>query len=184
MPISHATMQNLFALLFELLFILSDAVRQRVDFVLSASHLRHLICLHIRLGKNPTNPLDHAFTARKNTTKAMLNFTDNYLMNKSTPAIVFVTSDSAQDISNVLHHYPNSSMMIVGPILHVDRFDRKSSTICDGFIKAIADFYFLGECQTSLLSKSGFSSWANRRREKPNEELYFYNEKLEQMRKY
>ncbi|CAF3691812.1 unnamed protein product [Rotaria sp. Silwood1] len=39
------------------------------------------------------------------------------------------------------------------------------------------------ECQTSLLSNSGFSSWANQRRENPNEELYRYNENLGQMRK-
>jgi hypothetical protein len=41
----------------------------------------------------------------------------------------------------------------------------------------------LGECQISLLSNSGFSSWANRRREKPNEGLYIYNEKSKEMRK-
>ncbi|CAF5016421.1 unnamed protein product, partial [Rotaria sp. Silwood1] len=30
---------------------------------------------------------------------------------------------------------------------------------------------------------NGFSSWANQRRENPNEELYRYNENLGQMRK-
>jgi hypothetical protein len=182
MPISHASMQTLFALLFELLFIPAAAVRQRVDLILSASYYRRLICLHIRIGKNPTNPFDHAFTARINTTQAMLHFTDNYLRNKSA-ALIFVTSDSGKDVSNVLHHYPNSSMTIVGPILHVDRFDRRSPTICDGFIKVLADFYLLGECQTSLLSHSGFSSWANRRRNIPNQELYLYDEKANNMRK-
>jgi len=182
LPLSQATMQTLFAFLFELLFTPSISVRNRVDTILAASRHRHLICLHIRIGKNPTNPSDYAFKGRENTTKTMLDFTDNYLSNKSSP-LVFVTSDSGQDVADVLHHYPNSSMTIVGPILHIDRFDRRSSTICDGFIKVLADFYVLGECQTSLLSNSGFSSWANRRRENPNEELYFYNEKLRQMRK-
>jgi hypothetical protein len=181
-PISQGIMQTLFSLLFELLFKPSVSVHNRVDTILSVSYHRLLICLHIRIGKNPTNPYDHAFTARGDTTKAMLNFTDNYLINKSS-AIVFVTSDSGQAVSDVLHHYPNSSMTIVGPILHIDRFDRRSSTVCDGFIKVISDFYMLGECQISLLSNSGFSSWANRRREKPNEGLYIYNEKSKEMRK-
>jgi len=182
MPVSQATMQNLFSLLFELLFKPSISVRNRVDTILSASYHQHLICLHIRIGKNPTNPFDHAFTARNNITQVMLDFTDHYLVNKSS-SIVFVTSDSGQAVSDVLHHYPNLSMTIVGPILHIDRFDRRSPTVCDGFIKVISDFYLLGECQVSLLSNSGFSSWANRRREKPNEELYVYIENARQMRK-
>jgi hypothetical protein len=182
-PASQATMQALFPFLFEILFKPSIPVRNRVDTILAVSHDRHLICLHIRIGKNPNNPFDHAFTARWNTTQAMLAFTDNYLKNKSS-AIVFVAADSGQAVSDVLHHYPNSAMTIVGPILHIDRFDKRSSTVCDGFIKVMSDFYLLGECQTSLLSNSGFSSWANRRREKPNEELYIYNEKSKEMRKH
>ncbi len=181
-PSSQTTMQILFPLLYEFLFKPSIQVRKRVDTILSASLNRHLICLHIRIGKNPTNPFDHAFTARVNTTQAMLTFIDSYLVNKSS-SLVFITSDSGQAVSDVLHHYPNSSMTIVGPILHIDRFDRRSSTVCDGFVKVLADFYMLGECQTSLLSNSGFSTWANRRREKINEELYVYNEKSRQMRR-
>lgn len=180
MPTSQATMQTLFALLFELLFKPSASVCLHVDPILAVSYNRYLICFHIRVGKNPTNPFDHAFTARVNTSKTMINFTDNYLLNKSS-AIIFVTSDSGQAVSDVLYHYPNSSMTVVGPILHIDRFDRQSSTLCDGFIKVIADFYVLGECQTSLVSNSGFSSWANRRRENPNQELYIYNEKSQKM---
>ncbi|CAF1406700.1 unnamed protein product [Adineta steineri] len=81
--LAQAAMQTLFAFLFELLFTPSISVRNRLDTILAASRHRHLICLHIRPGKNPTNPFDHAFTGRVNTTKAMLNFTNNYLSNKS-----------------------------------------------------------------------------------------------------
>ena len=181
-PTSQATMQTLFALLFEILFKPSTAVRQRVDSILSISAHRHLICLHIRVGKNPTNPFDHSFKNRANTTQVTIDFTEKYLSNKSSQ-IIFVTSDSGQAVSDVLRHYPNSSITIVGPILHIDRFDLRSPTICDGFIKVIADFYLLGECQTSILSPSGFSFWANQRREKPNEELYIYNPVLEKIKK-
>lgn len=180
--ISQATMQTLFDLLFELLFKPSFIIHNRVDTILTKAHRRHLICLHIRVGKNPTNPFDHAFTARANTTKAMIDFTDKYMLNRTSP-IIFVTSDSGQAISEVLQHYRDSSMTIVGPILHIDRFDRRSTTLCEGFIKVIADFYLLGECQTLVVSSSGFSSWANRRRERPQEELYIFNEKLRAIRK-
>ncbi|CAF1634371.1 unnamed protein product [Adineta steineri] len=181
-PRTQVKMQTLFALLFEFLFKPTLPVQIRVNSILAAAYHHHLICLHIRIGKNPTNPLDYAFTTRGNTTQHMLNFLDMYLLNYSSP-FFFVTSDSGQAISDVLHHFPNSSMTIAGPILHIDRFDRKSSTICDGFIKAIADFYVLGECQTSLLSRSGFSSWANHRRLKPNENLYYYFDKIKTVQK-
>lgn len=179
-PLSHATMQNLFSFIYELLFQPSLAVIQRVDQILFVSRNQHLICLHVRIGKNPTNPFDHAFTARVNTTQTMLTFTDRYMLNK-TSSFVFITSDSGQAVSDVLRHYPQSSMTIVGPILHIDRFDRRSSTICDGYIKVLADFYMLGECQTSLLSRSGFSSWANKRRTNEHENLYIYNENTRAM---
>ena len=179
-PSSQATMQNLFSFIYELLFKPSLAVAQHVDRILFVSHDYHLICLHVRIGKNPTNPFDHAFTARVNTTQTMLDFTDRYTLNKTSP-FVFITSDSGQAVSDVLRHYPQSSMTIIGPILHIDRFDRRSSLICDGYIKVLADFYMLGECQTSLLSRSGFSSWANKRRTNEYENLYFYNENSRSM---
>ncbi|CAF1058650.1 unnamed protein product [Adineta steineri] len=182
LPLREAKMKTLFALLFEFLFKPTLPVQIRVNSILAASHHRHLICLHIRIGKNPTNPLDTASATRGHTTQDMLKFLDMYLLNYSSP-FFFVTSDSGQAISDVLHHFPNSSMTIAGPILHIDHFDRKTTTISDGFIKAIADFYVLGECQTSLLSISGFSLWANRRRLKPNENLYYYFDKTKTVQK-
>lgn len=182
LSISQITMQNMFPLFYELLFKPANAVQKRVDLVLSSSLHRQLICFHIRIGKNPTNPYDHAFTKRVNTTEAMIDFTDKNFIPKNA-SLVFVTSDSGQAISDVLRHYSNSSMTVVGPILHIDRFDRRSSTVCEGFLKVLADFYVLGECQISLVSKSGFSNWATRRRSAPNEHLYIYNENIQQIRK-
>ena len=182
LPVSQLIMQTLFALIFELLFKPASKVIQRVNAVLAASLHRDLICFHIRIGKNANNPYDHAFTARANTSQAMIRFTDTHLSNKSS-FIIFVTSDSGQAVSDVLHHYPTSSMTVVGPVLHIDRFDRQSPMLADGFVKVIADFYLLGECHTSLLSTSGFSAWANRRRKTPQERLYFFNEKLGEIRK-
>ena len=181
-PVGQATMHNLFAFLYELLFKPSLAVRERVDRILSASYNHHLICFHVRVGKNPTNPFDHAFTARVNMTQSMLKFTDRYMLNRSS-SFVFITSDSGQSVSEVLQHYPQSSMTIVGPILHIDRFDRRARTICDGYVKVLADFYMLGECQTSLLTRSGFSYWANKRRKNEYDNFYTYNENTRQMHK-
>lgn len=182
LPVSQLTIEKSFAFFFELLFKPSIAVEQRVNSILYSSIHRELICFHIRIGKNPTNPFDAVFTSRVNMTRAMIDFTDRYLQTRNS-SLVFVTSDSGQAISQVLNHYSNSSMTIVGPILHIDRFNRRSSAVCDGFVKVLADFYLLGECQTSLISKSGFSMSANRRRIHANENLYTFNEKVRQIRK-
>jgi hypothetical protein len=172
LPLSEATTESLFALLFQP----SLAVRKQVDVILRASYRRHFICLHIRIGKNPTIPSDNAQPLKINTTETMLQFVDENLLDKPLP-LIFVASDSAEAVSDVLQHYPDSSMTNVGPIVHIDRYDKRSPTLCDGLIKAIADFYVLGECETSVLSRSGFSGWATHRGENPKKQLHIYDEK-------
>ncbi len=46
---------------------------------------------------------------------------------------------------------------------------------CDGLVKVITEFYILGECRTSLLSRS------NRRHLNPNDQLFIYDERLKRM---
>ncbi|MCC7159978.1 MAG: hypothetical protein IT281_10640 [Ignavibacteria bacterium] len=181
-PLAEATMETLFPLIFDFLFKPTVSVQNGVEQILVESRRRHLICLHIRIGKNPSNPSDRAFPSRINTAEDMLKFVDKYSMNISKP-LVFVTSDSSEAVGTVLRHFPKSSMTVVGPILHVDKANGQASVIANGFVKVIADFYLLGECQTSILSRSGFSALANRRRKVPNENLYFYDENSRTIRK-
>ncbi|CAF3389202.1 unnamed protein product [Rotaria socialis] len=182
-PLVEATMETLFPLVFDFLFKPTASVQNRVEQILIESHRRHLICLHIRMGKNPSNPSDRAFPVRVHTAEDMLKFVDTYSANNNSKPLVFVTSDSSEAVGTVLRHFPKSSMTVVGPILHVDKANGQASVISNGFMKVITDFYLLGECQTSILSRSGFSVLANRRRKIPNENLYFYDENSRTIRK-
>ncbi|CAF4163026.1 unnamed protein product, partial [Rotaria magnacalcarata] len=60
----------------------------------------------------------------------------------------------------------NQSISIPGPIIHIDRLSSLYSydERCTGFLKVISDFYVLGECDTLIMARSGFSEWASRRR--------------------
>lgn len=180
--VARVTMENLFPFLYEFLFQPSVSVRRRVDVILGAAMNRPLVCFHIRLGKNPSNQFDYAFRSRENTSQVMMQYVDQHHWNQSEP-LIFVTSDSSEAIADVLHHYPTSSMTIVGPILHIDRFDRRTARTCDGFEKVIADFYVLGECQSLFASRSGFSRWAHRRREHFNSNFFIFEEKSGRLQK-
>lgn len=178
--LSEISLSRLFPFLFDFLFQPKLSVRQRVDVILGAAIDRRLICFHIRLGKNPSNPFDHQFQQRENTTRSMIDYVDRHLWNQS-ESLIFVTSDSSQAIADVLYHYPTNAMTIVGPLLHIDRFDRRTKYLEDGFQKVFADFYLLGECQILIASHSGFSSWANRRRTNFTSNYFIFNEKSQKI---
>ncbi|CAF1588481.1 unnamed protein product, partial [Didymodactylos carnosus] len=135
-----------------------------------------LLCLHIRTYSNPSNPRDPMVPDRLHTAEDMCK----YIGTNSTTTIleknklqIFVASDSAKAVSTILQYFPNQSLSVPGPIVHIDRPSGKAN-VCDGFSKVIIDFYLLGECHTSLLTSSGFSAMANRRRLKPYENLFMY----------
>ena len=84
---------------------------------------------------------------------------------------LFVTSDSAAAIAKVADRFPNRTLTVPGPILHIDR-PAAGVNRTEGITKVLADFYALGECHTSILTHSGYSALANRRRLEPYDNLY------------
>jgi hypothetical protein len=139
---------------------------------------KQLICLHIRIGKNPTIINDKILSYRDTIVEDILEFVDkNLTINKK--SLIFITSDSMQINKYILEKYPTSqSVSIPGPIIHIDRLSSSDSSTeqCQGFLKVISDFYVLGECDTLIMARSGFSDWASRRRYLTNQfnQLYLY----------
>lgn len=177
---TESTQARLFPLLYELLFRPTNAVMNLVDQILNQVNLwnKELICLHIRIGKNPTMVHDKMLHYRDTMVEEMLEFVEkNFTVRKT--GLLFVTSDS-MDINNyILEKYPdNQSIAVPGPIVHIDRLSSSYSLQeqCQGFLKVIADFYVLGECDRLIMPRSGFSDWASRRRylKNPFNHLYLY----------
>ena len=182
LPLTMATDKTLFALFFELLFMPTKTLVQSVDRILRLPYDR-LVCLHIRKGRNPSNPIDAGFPLRKNITKTMIAFLDKMTGNVTGKVTqIFVTSDSDAAIKEVGQHFLGSVVTVPGPILHIDQVHHSSRrsldkrSICEGFLKVLTEFLVLGECDVSILSRSGFSVWASRRRVKSNEPVYLHED--------
>ncbi|CAF1049250.1 unnamed protein product [Rotaria sp. Silwood1] len=176
---NESTQQQLFPFLFEILFKPTSIIIDKIDrlFVKNSLYFNQsIICMHIRIGQNPTLQNDKKVLFRQSIVRDMLKFIDKNLSHSNSS--IFVTSDSYQIQQDIYKHYGDDRLLsISGPIIHIDRFNTKmesNETIYNGFVKVISDFYFLGECDTLLRPRSGFSEWAGRRRLNEYSNLYMY----------
>ena len=173
---NESTQQDLFPFIFELLFKPTSLIANRLNTLLRHTSQQPILCMHIRLGQNPTIPNDAKLPYRQSLVSDMIEFIDRNLTDFRSS--IFVTSDSMGSLEILRNHYGSRHVLTVdGPIIHIDRPNRKAEsmkTILRGFFKVITDFYFLGECDILLMPRSGFSHWANLRRIHPYSNLYFY----------
>ncbi|CAF1140716.1 unnamed protein product [Rotaria sordida] len=176
---NESTQQELFPFLFEFLFKPTSIIINKIDELFLKSSLyfnQSIICMHIRIGQSLTLRNDKKLPFRQSIVHDMLEFIDKNLTDSYSS--IFVTSDSYQIQQDIYKHYGNNRLLSVsGPIIHIDRLNTKmesNETLYHGFVKVISDFYFLGECDTLLRPRSGFSEWAGRRRLKEYSNLYIY----------
>jgi hypothetical protein len=171
-----ANINTLFPLLFEVLFKPSARVAKLIDPFLNMAYTQKkaFLCLHLRIGKNPSNPNDFTIKGRRTIANDTITFLKNSKISQNHALLLMVISDSSAAVAQVLHQFPSRSFTVPGPILHIDR-PANHIDGCEGFSKVAGDFYMLGECRTSILSNSRFSAFANLRRDNPCLNLYKYD---------
>ncbi|CAF1218427.1 unnamed protein product [Adineta ricciae] len=176
---NHSNMHALFSFIFELLFKPTSIVINQIDRLFARAEQissQSIICMHVRLGQNPTIPKDEKRPFRQSLGRDMIDFIDRNLTSRNSS--IFVTSDSLKIVNDVYRHYDNKRILsIFGPIIHIDRYDKGKESdkiLHAGFLKVIAEFYFLGECDVLVRSSSGFSQWASYRRLNEYSNLYMY----------
>ena len=175
LPRVQMNTHRLFPLLFDILFSPTPRIVKTLQPILEPiQNGCTLICLHVRMGSNPSNPLDGEFKDRGSAVNDTLSFLNQSKWMDDSTSRLFVTSDSALAMKKFADRYPNRTLTVPGPILHIDR-PASGVNLTEGFIKVIADFYALGECHTSILTPSGYSALANRRRRAPYDRLYKYD---------
>ncbi len=131
-----------------------------------------LLCGHLRIGRNPSNPKDVVFPHRERMNITVLKFL------QSRPGRVFITTDSGevQQLARKLFssdtNQPSRLIEINGTIAHIDRDWNYLG--CQSLEKTILDFHALSYCDLAVISKSSFGHLANMRRIYPYEELYLY----------
>ncbi|CAF0835084.1 unnamed protein product [Rotaria sordida] len=174
-PLEQLTLHSLFPFLFEILFQPSLEVANALQPILQAIENGYMFtCIHLRMGQNPSNPLDDRFQDRSSAVKDIIDFLNRTNLRKMRNTRVFIASDSEQVVSNIASQFPNQTITIPGPILHIDR-PADGINLVHGFLRVVIEFYMLGECYTSIFTASGFSALANRRRTEPYQNLFKYD---------
>jgi hypothetical protein len=131
-----------------------------------------LLCGHLRIGRNPSNPKDVIFPHREQMNITVLKFL------LSRPGRVFITTDSrevqqlARKLFSTNKNQPSRLIEINGTIAHIDR--DWNYLACESLEKTILDFHALSYCHLAVISKSSFGHLAIMRRIHPYEELYLY----------
>ena len=159
---------QIYSALYRKLFKLSPRLRSRMDdfmkrFVPTAKH--RLICAQLRMGKNPTIPMDKVERLQSSHLSLALEF----LLNQSSSSRdrVFVMTDS-ECVASLLslrnqsfgHRFVHSG----GPIVHIERHrdSRGLGDMCQGWEKVIFDQHVLIQCHVLLISWSGIGRMAAR----------------------
>ncbi|XP_053385397.1 uncharacterized protein LOC123538540 [Mercenaria mercenaria] len=135
--------------------ILKDAVQFYDNRILG----RHLVCSHIRIGKNPSIPADNT-RARKPNETVIFEFLDRY--DDDRKHAIYIASDS-DDIKRHAEIRFKSFVNINRTIVHIDRLGKLrpfTKEACEGFYSVLFEQLILTLCDTLVLTPSGFGSTA------------------------
>lgn len=148
---SYLFIHSIFTLIYELLFKLKSHTQSHLTDISQRYNLQSLRCAHIRIGRNPSNPNDVIFPKRERMNTTVIEFLKNISKLNET---IFVSTDSQQVQIYAQKQFHSRLLTIDGLIRHIDRSGKKLA--CDGFEKAILDFYMISQCHTMIMSKSAF----------------------------
>ncbi|CAL1544411.1 unnamed protein product, partial [Lymnaea stagnalis] len=118
-----------------------------------------LICGHVRMGKNPTIPMDEALSFfTLNDLPLLYDFLQG--KDKNRDAFFFVASDFEQVRGKSRERFGDRLIDYGGKIIHIDR-QRGDRKACAGFEVALMDQLVLSLCDVLVICKSGFSKYAS-----------------------
>lgn len=120
---------------------------------------KHVVCSHIRVGKNPSNPNDSALPKGGPNTTTVLSFLTRF--SQSDEYVIYIASDSEKikaDATRMYSNFINANRTII----HVDRAGkgRTKGEICAGFYNVLFEQYLLVSCDTLVLTRSNFGATA------------------------
>ncbi|XP_045178046.2 uncharacterized protein LOC123538143 [Mercenaria mercenaria] len=136
--------------------LLKDAVQFYDNKILG----RHLVCSHIRIGKNPSIPEDGTRPRGYSNETVIFDFLEKY--DDVRKYVIYIASDS-EDIKRHAETRFKSYIKIHRTIVHVDRLGklkRFTKEACEGLYTALLEQSILTLCDTLLLTRSGFGTMA------------------------
>lgn len=137
-----------------------------------------LVCAQIRLGTNPTIPLDFRVRNKYSSVGAVWKFLQKY--NDSSTYKIFVTTDSQIVRQSAKKLFSKQIVDVEGAIVHVDSYEPgRDEFACGGFEKALLDQHVLSLCDVLVISRGGFGFNAIYVRKKSSSIFIFHNGKVE-----
>ncbi|XP_070202386.1 uncharacterized protein [Littorina saxatilis] len=130
-----------------------------------------LVGVHVRVGKNPSNPNEVLHINDVNKTGPLWEFLDHYVRNGSH---IFLASDSAEVRNISRSRFGTAHHDTDGVILHVSK-QHHDPRACQGYEDALLDQLILTKCDVLVKSKSGFSLRAGYIRGRADN-LFFYRQ--------
>lgn len=134
---------KLFPLLLEHLCKPTKTLTRAVERILHLPY-KTLICAHIRVSRNLSNPLDKRMPFRQNITRTMIAFLDKKLHRLNADCSqIFLASDSDMATHAVRQRFRNYVVTVPGSIMHIDAEDSTANLSLTkrqkraGFLKAL-----------------------------------------------
>ncbi|XP_070193656.1 uncharacterized protein [Littorina saxatilis] len=139
----------------------TQRVQERVTQFLDSIHFwnrtKPLVGVHVRMGKNPSNPRESVVINTVDNLGAIWAFLQEFVQNGSH---VFMATDSAEVRNLSRTKFGPAHHDTGGSILHVAK-QRREQKACQGFEDAILDQLLLTYCDVLITSRSGFSTRAS-----------------------
>ncbi|CAG5133856.1 unnamed protein product [Candidula unifasciata] len=120
-----------------------------------------LVCVHVRMGQNPTIPRDSEIRNSPENLFRVWEFIEE--QSKTDFHKVFIMADSMQTIDEAGNQSFKSRIVEnPGPIIHVERYPHEAtkSDICQAEDKIVFDQHVLMNCDILMISYSGLSQMA------------------------
>jgi hypothetical protein len=140
---------------------------------------RHLVCSHIRIGKNPSIPGDLNLSEGKPNTQTIYSFLKRF-KNPQKYAL-YIASDSNEVRHDIMSNFKNA-FNVNRTIVHVDRLKNvyKTTNVCEGLFTALLEQQMLSLCDTLLITRSNFGTIAAYMRGS-SENLFLYQTDIDQV---
>ncbi|XP_053391828.1 uncharacterized protein LOC128554587 [Mercenaria mercenaria] len=154
--------------------ILDDAVKLHMNTI----HGKHLVCSHIRKGKNPSIPEDSKRPKGTPNETLIFDFLKMYSDDRKYTIYIATDSDEVRRQAEAnIRSYINTNRAIV----HVDRLGKLKKykeVACEGFYTVIFEQFILSLCDILVLTRSNFGGIAAYIRG-ISDNLYLYNQKTD-----
>lgn len=135
-------------------------LESKEEWLHTLGYRRKLVCAHVRMGRNPSNPLDKIpyNGIGKRELNQVFSFLESYTMDIQYSTYIASDSDMVKKLAEKVHHMHTINKSIVHIDLPVQ--DRYSFDVCQGLFTLLLEHYILASCDILLLTKSNFGGTA------------------------